>query len=156
MGNIFNDDFRDFLIALNENKVEYVLVGAYAVILHGYRRTKGDMDIWVNPTEENYIKISKAFYDFGLPLLDMTKQNFLDISKHDVYSYGRPPVSIDILTALKGCNFDNAFLHSEIFIEDDLPIRFINLNVLRMAKTAAGRFKDLDDLDKLDAIKLED
>lgn len=152
MGNIFNDDFRDFIIALNENKVEYVLVGAYAVILHGYRRTTGDMDIWVNPTEQNYTKIAKAFYDFGLPLLDMTKSNFLNITKFDVFSYGRPPVCIDILTSVKGCNFNDAFLNSEIFIETDLPIRFINLNVLRMAKKAAGRFKDLDDLDKLNEI----
>ena len=47
MGNILNDDFRDFIEALNKNKVDYVLVGAYAVILHGYRRTTGDMNIWV-------------------------------------------------------------------------------------------------------------
>jgi hypothetical protein len=149
MGNIFNDDFRDFLIALNKNDVEYVLVGAYAVILHGYRRTTGDMDIWVNPTEDNYLKITKAFYDFGLPLLEMTKINFLDVTKFDVFSYGRPPVCIDILTAVKGCNFNDAFEQSEIFMEDDLPIRFINLSILRMAKKASGRFKDLDDLDKL-------
>ena len=154
MGNIFNDDFRDFLKSLNVNEVEYVLVGAYAVILHGYRRTTGDMDIWVNPTESNYIKITKAFYDFGLPLLEMTIKNFLDLTKFDVFSYGRPPVCIDILTAVKGCNFNDAFLQSEIFIEDDLPIRFINLNTLRLAKNASGRFKDLDDLDKLSEINL--
>jgi hypothetical protein len=154
MGNIFYDDFRDFLIALNANEVEYVLVGAYAVILHGYRRTTGDMDVWVNPTEKNYIKITKAFYDFGLQLLEMTKTNFLDIAKFDVFSYGKPPVCIDILTVVKGCNFDDAFLQSEIFMEDDLPIRFINLNNLRMSKKASGRFKDLDDLDKLGEINL--
>jgi len=57
MGNIFNDDFRDFLKSLNNNKVNYILVGGYSVILHGYSRTTGDMDIWVERTKENYIKI---------------------------------------------------------------------------------------------------
>ncbi len=149
MGNIFNDDFREFIQALNNNNVEYVLVGAYAVILHGYRRTTGDMDIWVKNNEENHNKISKAFSEFGLPLIDMTLENFLDPELMDVFSYGRPPVCIDILTKVKGCNFDEAFKLSEVFIEDELPIRFINLNTLREAKKASGRFKDLDDLEKL-------
>ncbi|GAA0526299.1 hypothetical protein LX66_0460 [Chitinophaga japonensis] len=61
MGNIFNDDFRDFIQALNNHNVEYIVVGGYAVILHGYRRPTGDMDIWVNPTRENYEKLVKAF-----------------------------------------------------------------------------------------------
>ena len=60
MGNIFNNDFRDF-IALNNNTVEYILVGGYSVILHGYVRTTGDMDIWVNKTEDNFRKLENAF-----------------------------------------------------------------------------------------------
>jgi hypothetical protein len=58
MGNIFNQDFQDFIIALNKCKVEYLLVGGYAVILRGYNRTTGDMDVWVNKTPENYQKLS--------------------------------------------------------------------------------------------------
>jgi len=61
MANIFNDDFQDFLKALNEFQVEYILVGGYSVILHGYSRTTGDMDIWVKKTKENYLKIGRAF-----------------------------------------------------------------------------------------------
>jgi len=68
MANIFNDDFRDFIQALNNNEVEYLLVGGYAVILHGYRRVTGDMDIWVNRTKENYSRLTKAFLEFGLPV----------------------------------------------------------------------------------------
>lgn len=149
MGNIFNDDFRDFIKELNKHAVDYVLVGGYAVILHGYRRTTGDMDVWVKNDKANYQKLVKAFYSFGLPLIDMTEENFLNTEKMDVFSYGRSPVTIDILTAVKGCNFDDAFEKSEIFIENELPIRFINLNTLRDAKKAAGRYKDLDDLEKL-------
>ena len=53
MGNIFNDDFQDFIQALNHHNVEYILVGGYSVILHGYARTTGDLDIWVNKTKNN-------------------------------------------------------------------------------------------------------
>jgi hypothetical protein len=149
MGNIFNPDFRDFLEILNKHKVKYLLVGAYAVILHGYRRTTGDMDIWVKNDKENYLRLIKVYKEFGLPLTDLTEENFTDNTNIDVFSYGRPPVSIDILTTLKGCDFDEAYPLSEIFIEDDLPIRFINLNTLRLSKKAVGRFKDLDDLENL-------
>jgi len=78
MGNIFEDDFRDFLNALNNQGVEYILVGGFSVIIHGYPRTTGDMDLWVRKTENNYIKLVKAFYEFGMPVFDMTQENFLN------------------------------------------------------------------------------
>lgn len=106
MGTIFNDDFKDFINSMNTHRVEYILVGGYAVILHGYRRVTGDMDIWVNRTKENYSKLTLAFVEFGLPLFDMTEEKFLDADAVDVFSYGRPPVSIDIITKLKGVEFD--------------------------------------------------
>ena len=149
MGNIFESDFRDFIQSLNNNNVDYLLIGGYAVILHGYRRTTGDLDIWVDRTKENYIKLAAAFYEFGLPLLDMTEENFLQSKTMDVFSYGRPPVAIDILTEVKGCQFAEASALAEVYSEEDLCIRFINLNTLRQAKVAAGRYKDLDDLEKL-------
>ncbi len=96
MGNIFNDDFRDFILALNKHDVDYVLVGGYAVILHGYRRTTGDMDVWVKKDKQNYNKLTKTFFEFGLPLIDMTEENFMNPEKMDVFSYGRSPVTIDI------------------------------------------------------------
>ena len=149
MAAIFNKDFRDFIQALNDHKVEYILVGGYAVILHGYRRVTGDMDIWVKRTTENYSALVKAFSQFGLPVFDMTEKKFLDANEADVFSFGRPPVSIDILTSLKGVEFDHAFVQSMQYDENGLIIRFIHLNNLIEAKKAAGRFKDLDDIEKL-------
>lgn len=96
MGNIFNDDFRDFIQCLNDCNVEYILVGGYSVILHGYSRTTGDMDIWVRKTGDNYIKLVKAFNQFQMPVFDMTLENFLNHPSWDVYSFGIPPVSIVI------------------------------------------------------------
>ena len=152
MGSIFNDDFRDFIRALNDNRVEYILVGGYAVILHGYRRVTGDMDVWVNRTKENYLKLTRAFSDFGLPLFDMTESKFLNLDEADVFSFGRPPVGIDILTNLKGVDFKEAYALSQIFIDGDLEVRYLHLNNLIAAKKAAGRHKDLDDIEKLTAI----
>lgn len=149
MGNIFNDDFRDFIQAMNNHNVEYILVGGYAVILHGYRRVTGDMDIWVKRTKDNYAKLAHAFAEFRLPLFDMTEQKFLDAETTDVFSYGRPPVSIDIITELKGVQFDDAFSQAKTFNEDGLMIRFLHLDNLIQAKKAAGRHKDLDDIEKL-------
>lgn len=153
MGTIFNEDFRDFIRSLNNHDVEYILVGGYAVILHGYRRVTGDLDIWVKRTGENYAKIVRAFNEFGLPLFDMTASKFLDVDTADVFSYGRPPVSIDIITKLKGVDFDEAFKQAQTFNEEGLMVRFIHLNNLIAAKRAAGRHKDLDDLEKLTSVK---
>ncbi len=149
MANIFNDDFRDFIQALNNNSVEYILVGGYAVILHGYRRVTGDMDIWVNRTKDNYSRLTNAFDQFGLPVFDMTENKFLDADMADVFSFGRPPISIDIITKLKGVDFNYAFSQAMQFDENGLKIRFIHLNNLIEAKKAAGRHKDLDDIEKL-------
>lgn len=149
MGNIFNQDFREFIAALNDAGVEYVLVGGYAVILHGYRRTTGDLDIWVNTTKDNYLKLREAFLTFGLPTTDLSEQNFLANEAIEVFTYGVEPVSIDIMKQVKGLDFRQAFESSEVFIEHELPVRYINYAHLISAKKASGRFKDLDDLEKL-------
>jgi len=149
MGNIFNDDFRDFLKSLNNNKVNYILVGGYSVILHGYSRTTGDMDIWVERTQENYIKISKAFSDFGMPLFDMSIENFLNHPNWDVFTFGKPPAAIDIMVNIKGLDFSIAFTNAVFFIDEDLSIRTINKDDLIKAKMAANRSKDQNDLENL-------
>ncbi len=149
MPNIFNADFREFIAALNNNKVEYLLVGGYAVILHGYRRTTGDLDIWVNTTEENYEKLLKAYRAFGLPATDITPDNFLHNDNIEVFTYGVPPVCIEIMKVVKGCKFSDAYQMCEVFNENGLVIRFLHLNTLIQAKKAAGRYKDLDDIEKL-------
>lgn len=149
MPEIFNSDFRDFIKTLNKNHVEYILVGGYAVILHGYRRTTGDMDIWVNTTKENYTKLLKTYIEFGLPTTDFTADNFLNNEDIEVFTYGIPPVCIELMKVVKGCNFSEAYQKSNLYDENGLTIRFLNLSTLQQAKKAAGRHKDLDDLEKL-------
>lgn len=149
MGNIFNTDFRDFIAALNHNQVRYILVGGYSVILHGYSRTTGDMDLWVERTKDNYLKIKNAFEEFGMPVFDMTEENFLHHPNWDVFTFGIPPVAIDLMIGLEGFNFQEIFDRSVIFRDDELNIRVIHKNDLIAAKKKAGRSKDLDDLENL-------
>lgn len=68
MPNLFNPDFLDFLELLNKHKVRFLLVGGYAVILHGYVRSTGDLDLWIDKTPDNYNKLKKVYLDFGAPI----------------------------------------------------------------------------------------
>ena len=150
MGNIFNTDFRDFLTSLNNNSVRYILVGGYSVILHGYSRTTGDMDLWVERTAENYKRIKQAFNEFGMPVFDMTEENFLEHPVWDVFTFGTPPVAIDLMISMKGFNFSEIYERAIFFKEDGLAIRVIHKNDLIALKKKAGRSKDLDDLENLE------
>ena len=149
MANIFNQDFRDFLHALNVNEVEYLLVGGYAVILHGYPRTTGDMDIWVNRTKSNYKKLVKAFIDFKMPVFEMTEENFLHHPSWDVFRFGRKPVAIDIMTKMAELSFEKCSLVAQQYNDEGLTINLIHYDDLIKAKKAAGRYKDLNDLENL-------
>lgn len=149
MGNIFDEDFREFIEALNKHHVEYILVGGFSVILYGYSRTTGDLDLWVNKSKENYLKLCKAFNEFGMPVFDMTEENFLNHPFWDVYSFGRSPVAIDIMTAVKGLEFQDAYQRSKIFEEQGIKIRTIHKNDLIKSKKASNRPKDQDDLNNI-------
>lgn len=149
MGNIFNEDFIDFLKALNQQQVEYILVGGYSVILYGYSRTTGDMDILVNKTKENYQRLLKAFHDFKMPVFDMTEDNFLHNPNLDVFTFGRQPVAIDIMTSIKGATFDELYLKAIQIEVDDMLVKTIHVNDLILVKKASGRYKDLDDLENI-------
>lgn len=127
-----------------------MLVGGYSVILHGYTRTTGDMDIWVNATLTNYRRLVQGFARFGLPIFDMTAEKFLKTADYDVFTFGRPPVCIEILTKVKGLTFQDAYPLAEWFeIDEILAVRAVRFADLIAAKKAAGRPKDLDDLENL-------
>lgn len=149
MGNIFNQDFQEFIRALNEADVQYVLVGGYAVILHGYNRTTGDLDIWVERTEENYLRLVSAFRIFSMPVFDMSLENFLNTTQFDVFTFGVPPVSIDIMLKVKGLDFNEALSMAEWKVIDDVKVNLIDLQSLIRAKKASGRHRDLDDIEHI-------
>ncbi len=124
-------------------------MGGYSVVLHGYSRSTGDMDLWVERTSDNYQRLFNAFRIFGMPVFDMTEDNFLSHTIWDVFTFGSPPVAIDIIVKLEGLSFDDVFQKAIYFEDDDLKIRTINRNDLIIAKKNAGRAKDMNDLENL-------
>lgn len=149
MGKILNKDFREYIQSFEKNNVEYILFGGFAVILHGYPRTTGDIDLWVNRTKDNYKKIEFAFLDFGMQLFDMTQDNFLHHKYWDVFTFGKSPVAIDIMVKVKGLEFETSFKNAVFFKDEDLNLRTLSKDDLIKAKLAVKRGKDLDDLKNL-------
>jgi hypothetical protein len=146
---LFHDDFVDFLDCLLVEDVDSIIVGGYAVVLHGYHRVTGDLDIWVEPTSQNYEKLMQAFRRFGLPSHVISETDFLDTKAADVFTFGRPPVALDLLTSVKGLDFKSAYAQAETLKSDKGDVKFLHLNHLKEAKRCAGRHKDLNDLENL-------
>ena len=153
MVNLFNEDFQDLIRSFNKREVKYILVGGYSVIIHGYHRATGDMDLWVKPDRTNYDRMISAFIDFGLPPNLITEEMFLSVNEFDVFQFGTTPTSVDIMTKVKGLDFDDAFDDSEWHsISEEIKVRVVNLQNLIRAKRAAGRHKDLADIEELKSI----
>ncbi|MBN8691621.1 MAG: hypothetical protein J0L69_00420 [Bacteroidetes bacterium] len=149
MGNIFNDDFQEFLLALNKCGVKYVLVGGYSVIYYGFPRTTGDLDIFVEVSRDNYKKLENAFDHFRMPVFDMTEENFLYNQSMTVFSFGRAPVSIEILKEISGISFEEVYKNANEVLFENIPLKIIRLSDLKKNKKASGRAKDLNDLENL-------
>lgn len=143
------EDFQALFNILNKYEVKYIVVGGYAVIYHGYNRHTGDLDIWVEQSEKNYLRLIKAFSEFGIPPKAIEEKDFLE-NEMDVYTFGRPPVCVEILTAVKGLKFDEAFGHINMVTLDGVQVNMIDVRDLIKAKKAAGRYKDLDDVEHLE------
>lgn len=146
MADLFNQDFQEFINSLNNCNVKYILVGGYAVILHGYIRSTADMDVWVQKTKENHQNLKTALQQFGVPVIPETE--FLG-NKFDVWGFGKEPNRIEIMSEIKGIEFENAYSECKIYQQNNFTIRFIHLDHLLKAKAAAGRYKDKNDIEQL-------
>jgi hypothetical protein len=140
-------DFKDFLRLLNSHNVRYLLVGGYAVGYHGYPRATADMDIWIEMSEYNSKRVASAFRDFGMPDEMISEDIFLE--KNKVIRIGVPPVRLEVITSASGVDFNECYSNREVFEVDGIPINFITLQDLKKNKRAAGRHKDLEDIEHL-------
>ena len=140
-------DFKDFLRLLNSHRVEYLLVGGYAVGYHGYPRATGDMDIWIAVSQTNAQKAAVVFRNFGMPEEEVSKQLFLERDK--IIRMGVPPVRIEVITGASGVDFAECYSRREVIAIDGIPLNFISLEDLKVNKRACGRHKDLEDLEHL-------
>lgn len=142
-----NRDFDEMLSALSEAGAEYLIVGAHAVAVHGHPRATGDLDVWVRPSPENGSRVMAALRRFGAPLFDLTLE---DLSKPGiVFQMGVPPCRIDILTDITGVDFDGAWERRVTAVIEGRPLPFLGRQDLVANKRAAGRPKDLADVDAL-------
>lgn len=149
---IFEQDFIDFIALLNLHDVEYMIVGAHALAYHGRPRHTGDLDIWIKPSNENASRMIAVLSDFGFGSLGITVQDFL--KDNYVTQLGYPPLRIDILNAISGVGFDEAYNNRVDGQVDNLKICFINVTEFIKNKEATGRKKDLGDIESLKKGKL--
>jgi hypothetical protein len=144
---VLNQDFREFIQLLNEHNVLYLVVGGYAVAFHGYPRNTKDIDIWIYLDKDNAEKLLKVLQDFGFSSLDLKVEDFLDPDQ--VIQLGYPPNRIDLLTDLKGVDFNNCY-SSKVAVEiEGIRVNFIDLEHLKKNKRATGRHQDLADIENL-------
>lgn len=139
-------DWRDFIEALLENQVEFVIVGAFAVGYWGRPRATGDLDVWVRPTKANGQAVLQALKDFGFVSADLTED---DLISGKIIQLGREPVRIDILSSLSGVAAEEIWENRAPGTLGGRKVFFIGKEVLRKNKLASGRKKDLLDLDAL-------
>lgn len=144
---MLNPDFREFIQSFNDNRVLYLVVGGYAVALHGHPHYTKDMDVWVELDPDNAASIVKALDQFGFGSLGLRESDFL--VPDQIIQLGYPPSRIDILTTLPGVDFAGCYA-SRIEVEvDGVRVDFIDLDNLKKNKRASGRHQDLADLENL-------
>jgi hypothetical protein len=132
---------------LNEEKVEYLLVGGYAVGFHGYPRATKDMDIWVAVNPENAERLVRVFCRFGFSPTSISPVQFLDEKK--VIQIGLEPFCIYVIMSVSGLDFAQCFTQKINLFYEGIEVNLINLEHLKINKRAVGRLRDLADVDEL-------
>lgn len=148
---MLTSDFKEFAELLNSNKVEYLVVGGYALAAYGHPRYTGDLDFWVGTDAGNASSVLVALGQFGFGALgieieDLTKPN-------QVIQLGYPPGRIDLLTSIDGVDFASCYQRRIAFELDGITMNFIALEDFKINKRAVGRHQDLADLEAIERVK---
>ncbi|MDP2981830.1 MAG: hypothetical protein Q8O92_00685 [Candidatus Latescibacter sp.] len=144
---MLNQDFKEFIQLLNENRVEYLVVGGYAVGFHGHPRYTKDLDIWIKISQDNARKVLFVIGQFGFGSLGLTNEDFLIPGQ--IIQMGYLPVRIDIISTVDGVDFDECYKNKEEIEIDGTKVYFIDLENLKKNKKTTGRLQDLADLENL-------
>jgi hypothetical protein len=148
----YNEDFADLLSALADADVEFLVVDAHALAVHGVVRASGDLDVFVRPVEENATRVTQALLAFGAPLAAHRVAE-ADFARPDtVYQLGLPPRRIDVMTSLSGVTFDEACADSVRVRVGGVDFRVPGIRALIANKRAVGRPRDLEDVRALEAL----
>ena len=148
---MLNEDYRDILLALSDEKVKFLLVGAYAMAAHGYPRATMDIDIWVMPTQQNAVAVQEALRRFGAPLDNLTLE---DLQKDGtIFQIGVAPRRIDIITSASGLQFRETYDRSLLVNLEGIEVHIPAIDDLIRNKRASGRSKDIADAEALESVK---
>ncbi len=145
---MLNQDFKEFIQSLNDNHVRYLVIGGYAVALHGYPRYTKDIDVWIEMSAENAANVVEALDQFGFGSLGLEATDFL--VPDQVIQLGYPPARIDLITTPPGVEFENCYESRVEVVIEAVTVNFIDLDNLKRSKKAAGRLQDLADLENLE------
>jgi hypothetical protein len=140
-------DLREFIELMNSRSVDYLIVGGHAVAFHGYPRYTGDIGFWIRVSPDNASRIAAVLEEFGFGGVGLGTEEFLKSDR--VIQLGNPPNRIDVLTGVSGVAFDEAWNTRQSGVLDGLPVSFVSKAVLLKNKRAAGRARDLADVEEL-------
>ncbi len=148
---MLNSDYKDMLQSLADEKVKFLVIGAYALAIHGYPRATLDIDIWVMPSPDNAEAVLRALRRFGAPTDQLTVEDL----QHDdtIFQIGVAPRRIDIITGASGLRFAEAFANSTEANIEGFPVRVPSVEDLIRNKKTTGRTKDLADAEALEFLK---
>jgi len=145
---VLNQDFKEFIQSLNDNHVRYLVIGGYAVALHGHPRYTKDLDVWIESNAENIDKLLQALDQFGFGSLGLKLKDFKN--PDEVIQLGYPPNRIDLLSGIEGVDFDQCYQSRVQLVIDNITLNLIDLENLKKNKKATGRTQDLADLESLE------
>lgn len=148
---LFNQDYRDMIECLQREGVEFMLVGGYAVALHGWPRMTFDIDFWIMANPQNAAAVMRALKAFGAPLMDLKEEDFHTPGM--VFQIGTEPQRIDILSAISGVSYTDAQTRAVHMEVDGLSLKVISLDDLIVNKRASARPKDIADAMSLEKIR---
>ncbi|MEO5571438.1 MAG: hypothetical protein ABIT08_05175 [Bacteroidia bacterium] len=149
---IFLDEHKKFLLLLLKHKTEFILIGGYAVIIHGYQRGTGDMDIWLKPDNDNKPKFIEALREHGIREEILVQVDKMDFTETKVMHIGEKPNKIDFLTKVQGLKYGEADLEKKLIPLNDVFIPVIDYHHLIILKMLADRPQDKADIDILQKI----
>jgi predicted nucleotidyltransferase len=151
--NLFIELHQQLIRKLLEANVDFIIIGGYSVIFHGYKRTTGDIDIWLKPDNSNRDKLLPVLQYFGLNDQEIAMVSAMDFTQHLNFSIGEQPEKMDFLTFISMISYADADDHKEEGDVDGLKIPFLHLNDLVLSKMNTGRMKDKADIEALQNIE---
>lgn len=151
--NLFIEKHQDLLKELLLKKVDFIVIGGYSVIFHGYARSTGDVDLWLRPDNVNKLKLLDVLKQMDFDEEDILHIAELDFKKHIVFSMWDEPEKVDFLTRISMIEFEQADQRKIIADIDGINVPFLHLNDLVLSKFNTGRLKDKADVEELQKIE---